>query len=111
MATYQNTNKQQNKGFAIRVKNGLSFTQLVEIIEQSKNIYTAWGFGMDGAMYLVGNMYLKLGYGKRVMEFLKMLKSAEKMAKFHGCKGIITMGASTLDIYHVMRRQTRSAKV
>ena len=38
MATYQDTKKQENKGCAILVKNGLSFTQLVELSEQSKSI-------------------------------------------------------------------------
>ena len=93
MAVYQDTNEQQNKGCAILVKNGLSFTQLVEISEQSKSIDTVLGvLEWDGNRLLFGTTYLKLGYEKGVMEFLKMLKFAEKMAKIHGCKGIITMG-------------------
>ena len=64
----------------------------------------------DGARFLVGKTYLRLGHEKGVTEFLKISKCAEKMAKFHGCERIITTGTSTLDIYHVMRRQTRTAK-
>ena len=93
IAVYQDTNEQQNKGCAILVKNGLSFTQLVEITEQSKSIDTVWGvLEWDGNRLLFGTTYLKLGYEKGVMEFLKMLKCAEKRAKIHGCKGIITIG-------------------
>ena len=33
-----------------------------------------------------------MGYEKRVTEFLKMMKCAEMMAKFHRCTVIITMG-------------------
>ena len=78
---------------AILVKNGLNFTQLVEISEQSKSIDTVWGvLEWDGNRLLFGTTYLKLGYEKGVMEFLKMLKCAKKMAKIHICKGITTMG-------------------
>ena len=42
MATFQDTSKQQNKGCAILVKIGPSFTQLVEIYEQLKSIDTVW---------------------------------------------------------------------
>ena len=65
MATYQDTNKPQNKGCTILVKNGLSSTQLVEISEQSKSIDTVWEvLELDGARFLVGNTYMKLGYEK-----------------------------------------------
>ena len=93
MATNQDTIKQQNKGCAIFVQTGLRFTQLVKISQQSKSIDTVWVvFEWGGAKSLLGNTYLKLGYEKHVTEFPKMLKGAKEMAKFHGCKGIITLG-------------------
>ena len=93
MATYQDTNKQQNKGCAMLVKSGLSFTKLVERSEKIKKHRHCMGvLEWDRARFLVSNMYLKLGYEKGVTEFLKMLKCAGNMAKFHWCKGIITMG-------------------
>ena len=75
MATYQDTNKQQNKGCAMLVKSGLSFTKLVEKSEKIKKHRHCMGvLEWDRARFLVGNMYLKLGYEKGVTEFLKMLK-------------------------------------
>ena len=63
----------------------------------------------DGAMFLVGNIYLKLGYEKGVTEF--GVEKCGKDGEVSGCKRIITMGTATVDIYHGMRRQTRTAKL
>ena len=41
--TYQDTNKQLNKGCAIMVHNEAMFTQFTEISLMSKNIDTVWG--------------------------------------------------------------------
>ena len=89
MATYQDTIKLQDKGCAIHVKNGLSFTKLVEVTEQSKSIDTVWGVSeWDRARFLVCITYLKRGNEKLVTNFLKMLKCSEMMAKFQGWKGM-----------------------
>ena len=93
MATYQDTNKQQNKGSAMLVKSGLSSTKLFERSEKFKKHRQCMGaLEWDRARFLVGDMCLKPGYENGVTAFLKMWKSAENMAKFHWCKGIITMG-------------------
>ena len=61
-----------------------------------KHRHRMGGVRMDGARFLVGNTYLILGYEIWVTDFLKML---EKMAKFHGCKGRITMG--DFNVWHL----------
>ena len=59
MNTYEDTNKQRNKGCAIMVKKGIMFTQLPELSLMSKNIDTVWGvLSWNGKRYLIGNVYL-----------------------------------------------------
>ena len=74
MTTYVDTNKQINKGCAIFVKKGIMFTQIVEVSHLSKNIDSVWGMlYINGKRFMVGCVYLKLGYKNGVKEMLSML--------------------------------------
>ena len=93
MNTYQDTNKQLNKGCAIMVHNEAMFTQFTEISLMSKNIDTVWGMlSWKGKRYMIGNVYLKLDYIAGVKEFLSMLDKAYELGSRHKCSGVIAMG-------------------
>lgn len=93
MTTFQDTNKQINKGCAIMVRTGTTFTQLTELSKLSKNFDTVWGIlRFGGKSYLIGNVYLKLDCLQGVKDLLLMLDKAYNLAKFHKCSGLIVMG-------------------
>lgn len=93
MNTFEDTNKQANKGCAISVKCDLMFTQLFEISRMSSQIDTVWGILLlGGKKFLIGNVYLKLDYISGVGEFLAMLDKAYELSIRHSCAGVIAMG-------------------
>ena len=93
MKTFEDTNKQMNKGCAIMVHTDTMFTQFDDISKISKNIDTVWGMlCWSGKRYMIGNVYLKLDYSSGVKEFIKMLEAAHELGKKHNCSGVITMG-------------------
>ena len=93
MKTFEDTNKNCNKGCAIIVKQEVMFTQLSVISELSRNIDSVWGMlSWNGKRYIVGNVYLKLEYLSGVKEMMNMLDKAQELSKHHRCAGVIAMG-------------------
>lgn len=93
MKTFEDTNNQYNKGCAIMVRNGVMFTQLPDISKLSQHIDSVWGLVvLNGAKFIVGNVYLKLDHIAGVTDFLKMLNMAHDAYIQHRCRGVIVMG-------------------
>ena len=93
MLVYQDTNNETNNGCAIFVQSDVSFTQLKDISQISKEIDSVWGVLQWGnKRFVIGNVYLKLDYIQGVSEVKKMLVKASNAVSQHKCAGVLLMG-------------------
>ena len=92
MTAITDSNKAQNKGAALYVRNNHSITEL-DIPTTYKNIDSCWGLTViQNSRYIVGNIYVKLGDVTGITNMISMLEKAQLMSAKLKSKGVILTG-------------------
>ena len=90
-------NNAANRGAALYVNKKYTITKLKEINQISKNIDSSWGLGViNNKRYILGSIYVKLGYNNAIDEVIRMLDKAYSLMKQHKAIAIILSGDLTL---------------
>ena len=93
MKMSSDSNKSRNKGTTLYVSNKNTLSKLKEINEVSKQIDASWGLGViDNKRYILGSVYMKLGYPNAIEEVIEMLNKAYISMKKLKAAGIILTG-------------------
>ena len=86
-------NKAANRGAALYVNKKSTITKLKDINQISKNIDSSWGLGViNNKRYILGSIYVKLGYTNAIAEVIKMLDKAYTLMKHHKAVAVILSG-------------------
>ena len=86
-------NNAANRGAALYVNKKYTITKLKEINQISKNIDSSWGLGViNNKRYILGSIYVKLGYNNAIDEVIRMLDKAYSLMKQHKAIAIILSG-------------------
>ena len=93
MKVIADDNDARNRGAALYVNKKFTITKLSEINKVSKNIDASWGLGViHNKRYILGSVYVKLGYKSAIKEVIEMLNIAQKLIKKHKATSIILSG-------------------
>ena len=86
-------NHARNRGAALYVHKNFTITKLEEINEISKNIDSSWGLGViHKQRYVLGSVYVKLGYNNAITDVINMLNKAHILMKKHKATAILLSG-------------------
>ena len=86
-------NQAGNRGAALYVHKNYTITKLKDINEISKNIDSSWGLGViHKQRYVLGSVYVKLGYNNAITDVINMLNKAHSLMKKHKATAIILSG-------------------
>ena len=93
MKVITDDNNAANRGAALYVNKKFTITKLKEINQISKNIDSSWGLGViNNKRYILGSIYVKLGYNNAITDVLAMLNKAYSLMKHHKAVAIILSG-------------------
>ena len=93
MKVITDDNNAANRGAALFVNKKFTITKLKEINQISKNIDSAWGLGViNKKRYILGSIYVKLGYENAISDAIAMLDKAYLMMNKHKASAVILCG-------------------
>ena len=93
MKMTSDSNKSKNKGAALYLRNKFTLSKLKELNEVSKELDASWGLGViNNKRYLIGSVYVKLGYSHAIEEVIQMLNKAYTLKDNMKAAGIIFTG-------------------